>query len=506
MNFRGGLISLLLLAVLLISHARAEVVSVPELQSARSKYLGRSTTIEGRLTSYGANVIRLRNCEILFRTSTPIPAQPRLPRFLELSGRLTVEEGRYVFMVDEYKERPGDLEEFQDRKRKIRDNTSAAWYELAAWAHARGKFYKDDALLEKAESAYLRGVEVERTQSASDRGRHLLALAEKSRSFELPESLRLSLIHEACHELRKQLENQKLTASDLERLAATLDQLLPGSQNPLKGDHAKLLASYKVDPLGVYDKAPEADRLVIHRLLFAEVVRRGIELQLAADASNGFEVAEQLDQRVPEFHNRAEELRDLTLAKRASEVTQRTRTEVLQLAADYRQRKKEAEARQVVELWLTLRQRKLEPDDIEAVLVLADDFRSLLQSHETANRMLLAAALRHPQSTELQERLQRAGYRLINGNWLHEKELSSRPEDRLELALRAGRIDPGMTSTMVRRSLGEPRQICRTATSGQISELWIYGQVGQSRLTIQLQRRPQQKELKVMEVNQLPAP
>src|SRR5262249_42859426 len=156
-----------------------------------------------------------------------------------------------------------------------------------------------------------------RGKSGGNRSRHLLNLADKARAFELPESLRLSLVHEACHELVKQSETQKAGSEELERVAVTLSQLLPGTEVPIKGDHAKLLASYRKEPVAIYDKSTEADRLIIHRSLFADVARRSIQARLSADVSNGFEVAELLDQRVPEFHEEAETLRNQTLAKRA---------------------------------------------------------------------------------------------------------------------------------------------------------------------------------------------
>lgn len=505
MNARHCLLAMLLLASLATSNAWGQSVSVQELQANRTKFLGRATTVEGRLTSFGKNLIRLRKCDIPFRTSEQIPTVPGLPKFLELTGQLTLEEGRYVFNVASYKELDSDLDIFEERRKGIREKKPSSWYQLADWAHSRGKFYNDTPLLEKAESAYLKGVEIERGETPADRGQHLLKLAAKAKGFELPESLRLSLVHEACYEYMQQAAKQT-KSEELEELAGTLDRLLPDCQTPLKGDHSKLLASYRRDPVGVYDKAAEEDRLVIHRMLYADIVRRSIETKLAADGSNGFEVAELLDDRVPEFHDVAEKLRDQTLAKRATEVQQRTRSEVLKLAADYRARKQEAPARQVIESWLTLRQRKLEPDDIEATIYLAEDYRTLLQSHDAANRLLLAAAKRRPESTELQERLQRAGFRQKDGVWLSAKELTGRAEDPAERAAREGRIEPGMTGSMVRRSLGEPRSIGRAASNGQISEVWSYGQGGQMRLTIQLSKRPQQQELRVLDVNQIAAP
>lgn len=502
--FRRSLLPFVLLVAGSASQVRAQaLLSIPEINASRNKHLGVTIRLEGRVMLYGKDEIRLRNSNIIFRTSSPLQNVPRSQN-IELTGRMSLENGRYVFLVSDLAERPSDLEAFQSQRRLIRDNTAGAWYQLGEWAQARGRFYNDAALLEKAESAYLRGVEIERERAIDDRPRKLLSLAERSQRLEIPETVRRSLIHEACHLLWKQ--SAKRPTTELEPLAATLNKELSGCLNPDKADHRDLFEKYRLDPLGVYDKATAEEQNALHRHLYVDVVRRSLESQLAADGSNGFEVAELIDQRIPERHDLGESFRDRALAKRKVEVLTRTRSEVEKLAAAYRERNQPEQAQQVLDSWLTLQQRKLQPDDIEATLILADDFRALGKRPDTADRLLLVAVQRHPEAPELQERLRKAGYQLREGVWMSQTDAAKLPEDRRVRALREGRVEPGMTGAMVRSSLGEPRQMNRLATSGLISEIWIYGQAGASRLTIQLSRRPLQPDLRVVEVNQTATP
>jgi len=52
-----------------------------------------------------------------------------------------------------------------------------------------------------------------------------------------------------------------------------------------------------------------------------------------------------------------------------------------------------------------------------------------------------------------------------------------------------GEVIVGMTSSQVRRSLGEPSSIARFVTADGVSEVWSYGNRGSSRLAVYLSRR-----------------
>ena len=72
-----------------------------------------------------------------------------------------------------------------------------------------------------------------------------------------------------------------------------------------------------------------------------------------------------------------------------------------------------------------------------------------------------------------------------------------------ERAVREGRVVPGMRAEDVRSVIGGPTSRTRIATIGQVSELWVYGERGTSRLTVRLLRRSPRAELTVVGVSKV---
>jgi hypothetical protein len=267
-----------------------------------------------------------------------------------------------------------------------------------------------------------------------------------------------------------------------------------------------LLKKYLAEPLETYASADASERRKIHRLLYADLIMRAIVARLEDDASNGFEIADQIDRVIPEQHSRAEEYRDRALKSRAAEIDKLTRAQVIELAEEYRSRQKPKQADQVLESWLTKRLRALDPDDTEGLLDVTNDYRRLLRQEALADRLLIEAWKRNPKVGDIIERLKELGYRLFEGSWLSAAEFSDRPEGHLEQAIRQGRIETGMTAGNVRRALGEPLSKARAATAGQVAEIWTYGLSDASRLVVRLVKRTDQKESTVVSVAQQSAP
>lgn len=487
---------------MMADNVRAAVrrLTIQELNESDSKFVGAEIAVEGRVAVIGAKSLQFRNCTIPFRSEEELTVNGRKPANAEVTGEMTHEVGRYVFQIRSLQVLPSDLETFVERKRRIRtESPPATWYTLADWAEQRGNFYKDHELLARADEARRQGVHLER-QSARDRPRELLALAERVKKMDLPDSVRGSIVHEAYHALWK--DSRTSPPEKLEPLAKELADNLPGSLDPLRVSETKLVGEYVAKPLEVYDAADDATRRKLHRFLYAEVLQRFLNAKLAVDASNGFEVADLIEKQIPEHHSLAESLRDKALASRAAEIEKLPRRELLALRDQYLAREQPKQAEQVVESWLTLRRRRLAPDDTEGLLQLADEYRTLLKRADMADRLLLEAWQRNP-APEVAEQLQRYGYRQKDGKWLTLAEFNARPEERLEQALREGRIEKGMTGRQVRRGLGEPLSLTRTATAGQVSEIWSYSQIDKTRLTVHLVKRRGQEDLHVIEVTQV---
>ena len=76
---------------------------------------------------------------------------------------------------------------------------------------------------------------------------------------------------------------------------------------------------------------------------------------------------------------------------------------------------------------------------------LSDEYRALLKRNESADRLLKDAWSRNRDATDIAERLQQAGYKLFEGTWMTDTEYVARFEGQMEQAIRAGRVDTGMT-------------------------------------------------------------
>ncbi|HTI49792.1 MAG TPA: hypothetical protein VL475_02530, partial [Planctomycetaceae bacterium] len=385
-------------------------------------------------------------------------------------------------------------------RRKLRQDTPEKWYELGEWAKTRGKFYGDDQLLSRSEEAYRQGFDLERKTLARDDPEGLLTLVDKARKLQLSLALRGELAHEAFHLLCAKSNKLPPAAVDdlAERMTGYLEDCKKVPDRPLSSEQMK---DYKDRPLETYAAADEPTRKKIHRLLYSDLKLRTITPGLAADGSNGFEIALLVEKEVPERKDLAESYRDRALAVQAADVENLSRSQMVDLADQYRARQKSKEADHLIETWLTLKLRALDADDTEGLLELTDEYRRLLKKHDFANRLLIDAWKRNPRATDITERLEKAGFHRDGNNWLSDTEYNNRPEGQIEKAIRAGRVEPGMSPSHVRRSLGEPAAQARLVTAGQVTEIWRYELSETIHLIVRFVRRAGQSEMAVVDVS-----
>lgn len=488
------------------AEAAVRKYSVEEFNKARPG-AGVEVSVEGHLQLLARDSIRLKSCDVNFQLVDARSNVPRGAKFLELTGRILPEAeaggSRNVFQVTSVRGVPSDLEKFLAKRRLVRIDDADGLQELASWAEQRGKFYKDSELLGLAAETRARVIEVVHRQAAREGPDALLALAERAEALRLPEATRLSLVHEAYHQLWR--ASRAEPEERLDPLLTRMARDLPGSTEPLKEESAELRKQYAEHPLETYEAADEAVRRSIHRLIYADIRLRTITGGLAADGGNGAQIADLIDAQVPEEHALAETLRDKQLALRAAGVEKLPRREMLALAEEFVARKLPREGDRIKAQWLTARRLRLQPDDIEGLLRLADDYRTLLNDTPSADLLLIEAYKRNPGAVEVIEQLERLGYQLKKGVWLSRDEYRAHPQGKLEQALREGRVESGMTAAQVRKGLGEPSTLSRSITAKEVSETWIYGGDGTARIAVRFSRRRGLPDLKVVTVAPLDA-
>jgi len=492
--------------VLPAAAARAQVLSVAQFNAKVERWRSSNAEppdvalrVEGRVVLLARDRLRLRNCPVPFVAGDQLPEFDRAVKNVEVGGRVVrdAKSGEYQFVVAQARALPDDHEVFHERRRALRQAGSEQWHQLGEWAVSRGKFYNDQNLVALGEEAHVKGIVLEREALAGGQPEPLFELAERAKALAVRSSVIQEIIHEGCLSLWRQSRGQK--GAELAGVLEQLRQRLPGAKEPLPYRNASLASQYFERPQETYSKAGPAARRELHRLLYIDVLMRTLPGGDEADGTALLELAAQIDQLVPEYHHLAEKYReqalDQALELKAQDLERLSRGDVLKLSEEYRGRQRAEMARQVVERWLALRLKRLDPDDTEGLIELTGEYRTLLGEQNYADRLLIEAHARNPKATDLAAVLEARGLHWHEGRWLTAEQYLERPESRFERAIRSGRVEPGMNQAQVRRALGEPTSIARSVTSGCVTEIWRYELADQSRLVLRLERRGARQEL-----------
>lgn len=480
-----------------------ESVVAEKAQWASHASAGTPMSIEGRVSSIAGKQMRFRNCDLILQShdGKTLVRPSRDAENVEVYGRFGLVNTRPVFLVEKLNEKSNDMDTFRGRQRELRDAKPEAWYELGKWAAARGAFYEDAELEAKSRDANLEGLERERKGLPADAVEPLVELSKKVSVLGLSDSLRMDYIHEAWQ--RRFQAAPKNDGAALSALAEKLAKDFEGAKVPLNPPQPQLVADYLKDPLAVYRKADEVIRFRLHRILYIEILRRSIMIRALPEGANGYKIAEEIDQQIPEDHAVAETLREQELAFRIKRVATATRQDALELSEELNKRKQPEKSRQVVEIWLKARTERLRTEGPTGLIQAAEEYETLLKDKKAAHALLVEAYELDPKSEGIAKRLTQYGYVLKGGRWLSKIDSETVPEDPLQSALREGRVEAGMTADQVRKALGAPESLARAATLGEVNEIWTYANTAKLKLVIHLQRRGRIGEFKAISVTQV---
>ena len=492
----------------------AEVFSVEEFQALKPRWsnmaaLGVSVTVEGRLISRFDKFLRLYKCDVLFVAprDTKLAALPKKTTNVKVSGTLVKDGKEYRVIVKSLDAHPTDEETFAAMKLKLPFKQAAPWYRAGDWAVARGKFYSDPKLDTLGRGAYERAVEIERSELPRGDDKAAFQLAAKAKRLKLRASTLQDLLHLA-YRTRWSGAEAKGKSFNYSEFLTGLKKDLPGADVPLKSIPRPLAEKYRKSPQPTYEAADAASRKTLHRLLYLEVAWGQISGTLDETGSNGFDVATEIERRLPEYRNRAEPFREKELAYRLRTVGEATRDEAVALAKLFRQRKAPKKAEAALRQWVQAHEPKWRKEGPTGLLALAEATRELLNDDKGATAVLLEAARQDPNSEDVAARLRKLGYERRNGIWVSAAAARPAPPNPLVKAIRDGTVVSGMTSMQVRRAMaGTPRTIHRAATSRTINEVWLFQRGDGSRLAVHFRRFRDQprSEARVFAVSKVPA-
>ena len=186
--------------------------SIEYFMSQRDQWkrvIGVTQTLEGRLSTFNSKSVRFRNCPIPFHFAGKTPKLDSTVKNVEVTGQLSLENGRIIFMVKSLQKKPSDREYFVREETKIDRAKPREWYALADWAKKRAAFYDDKELAQKALAAYKNGIEAEYRQLLVKQPELLLKLADRAQQYQLDPLFYEALHHEALVLDWQQLQKQK---------------------------------------------------------------------------------------------------------------------------------------------------------------------------------------------------------------------------------------------------------------------------------------------------------
>ncbi|HET6423917.1 MAG TPA: hypothetical protein VFG20_09555 [Planctomycetaceae bacterium] len=484
------------------SPVSAQTWSVQKLQASKAewdKLLDVPMQVEGRMASILKNQLRLQKCDLTFTATEELARLATNAKQVELSGRLRKENGRITFDVGNLKSVPTDMEQFQTRELAIKGNRADEWYALADWARERGEFYDDAALKDAARLCLTRGIASEvRTVSKDDfQGR--LKLADKAAGFKLPASVSQDLRHEAFRDWWQfATVNNPEGAQALAALEARLRDVWPDAFRPLANWPDELAAAYIKDPLVTFHDADPLEQRQLQRVFAAQVLIRRITLEAPNDGRNGNEIAEKLASAVPDQPALANAYRDKALDYRLSQIGKASRQEALALSDQFRQRNRVVLSVETLRKWLAARENeRTSQADAPTLIALADDYRQWLKDDAKAIALLKAAHQLEPLSEDVLSRMKDLGLEQRGGRW--EPIVNAAPVNKPSaLPGSESPIAIGMTAKELQESIGQPQSRTIVATLGGVEEWWTFGAGEGSRLMIQLQRRRNESQSRVV--------
>ncbi len=474
-----------------VAVAQSEPIAVDAADlDRRADLVGKVVVVDDRVRFYqyhdgrGYDELYLKRTSVIFRLPTTLRPQssPR-PMPVVVQGRLVRDRDQLVCEVTGLRVLPNDLDrldqaigtlpakDFENRK---------AW---AAWAEARGKAFKDKALIQRARSLEVEALRLEgdQTRATVDAPKEWLALAEEARRRRIAEPEPSALAHKA---LRARLAAASKSES-LTELISLIERFFPeASRDRASGqiDVSRWNQAYTTEPGAAYRSAPADVRKALDRRLWADAVSRLLEVQASLDPRSALDLATKAETELPDRPELATKLLNTGLAQAGQNLGSLRLAEVKALAQAYRERLKDPQ--KAVELyrgWLKIQRDKLSETDAEGPVALASLYDELVEDRSAAKELLERAWKIDPGSKEVAEAFRTRGYRRVKDQWLDDTPTtangagstaggnSARAEAFATGGLR-GKTPDEVSQLMA----SKPDAKVISGTKGQLIEQWIF--------------------------------
>ena len=436
----------------------------------------KALTVEGRVGIVSPKTMRFAN------SSLRVELPPGTHRFTStdrvvVSGLLRNRGGRPVLEAFSIRPLPRTEQWLANVQVDIRDDEADSWFRVADLVRKRGDFYDDAALKAKADELELEGLNTLALAAGRDSGA-LRGVAVTARDRGLPAELAQPLLFRAA--LLDWTRALPRLAVDGPAASQTVrDQLpddLPGALQPQPEPPEELAAAYRNDPETAYETASPDERLILDRLLYADVIELTAKATLAGDGSNADALAAELAESLPDRPDVVASYRERGADSLLDSIASFTEEEAVALAKRLAASRGAEKKKQTLRRWLKTREDAARLDGPEALLALARDTQRLIGDRARAIELAVAAAELDTRFAPARDWLVARGYERVNGKW--------RPKD-ADRKVAASQdevgqpIEVGITAEQARQRAGIlPDRTARLVSRGQTLEFWVYRDLG----------------------------
>ncbi|MGA2699960.1 MAG: hypothetical protein ABSH35_02520 [Isosphaeraceae bacterium] len=456
----------------------------------RADLVGKLVVIDDRVRFYqyhagrGYDELYLKRTNVVFRLPARLrPEGSPRPMPAVVQGRLTRDQDQLVCDVVTLKVLPNDLDRLDQAISALpaRDfENRQAW---AAWAEARGKAFKENALIQRARSLEAEALRLESEQKrvTVDAPKEWLALAEEARRRNIAEPGPSALVHKAL-----QAKLAAASKSDsVKEVILLIERFFPeAARDRASGqiDLGRWNEAYANDPGAAYRAAPADVRKALNRRLWADAVAKLLEVQAALDPRSAIELASRAETELPDRPQLATRLLNTGLDQARQNLGSLRLAEVRALAQAIREQIKDPQAAlELYRNWLKIQRDRLSETDAEGPVALAALYEDLLQDRAGARELLERAWKIDPGSKEVAEAFRTRGYRRVKDQWVEAAPTTAAGETNSPTAAGSG-PEPSSSQGLRGKTPDEVSQLMASkpegkvisGTRGQIIEQWIF--------------------------------
>lgn len=426
-----------------------------------------------------------------------LPADLDAGQRMTVSGTLQNDNGRYVLQATRIIAGPSDLTLLHSAARQLPKGNPEPRYELADKFAPIADFYGDDDLKAKVGQLREEAFALERAQLADDPA-GLMQLQSRADDLGIDSSRQQALIFQALI-LRFQ-QTQKQKRPGLDSLLADIKKMLPGWDQQFDFSSSAIAEHFRKDPVAAYDSAEDFVRRKMHRRLYRQVRLKQILSKLEDDGSNGDQIAAEIVLELPEEQQAIDNSRKQYVEYRLKRVPFLTRGQLEDVELLLRKAGRQQEFNDVLDRWLQAQRRRLNDEQLNGMLMMADEYRFAWERWEQQRhadgaadllkRAYMKSVKEAPrEAKKILSQLEQLGWTRLHDRWMTRDDIRSLPKNDVELALRERRVVPGMSSEQVTSILGQPTRRVKVVSGRHVQEIWLFDDGGSQPISVHMQRR-----------------